>query len=890
MGETYLARPSAAGHVTVARAAGALWALDAMADAPVPAWVALPPGAVVHDVLGHPTRPLIAVVEEQDAEGGAQRVRVLTADGPEGGAVVHRAAGAVRLCGWWADDVLLLTHGTGAGHRPAQLLLCPIADTPGPAAEATRHTAPTGIAWADHASDGRIVMTSFGPRPVAWAGHRGGGAGRVMVHDPATGSTRWLPGTGNAADAVVLGDRVYWLDDLCGPVDVYTLPIDAGPEERPRRVTHLTGVGATSLRRGPGHLILGSLGRAWSLLPAEDGRLAEPIEIPTGEGVVVPAGHRRRVSRPAAPAVDRVVIAPNGPVAVVGEGRVRTLDGEWSTRRASGQGWIVDAAWDGAGGLLTLEHHDDRLLVVGPSPADPVWTVALGAAAAGADALTHAGGTTVVAGERLGVHVHASNAGPRRIDPDAAHRRSRPVVSPDGAHVAWTEEIDLQGGRLVLHDVRSAATAVLAPAGVHLTGPVFTADGGLVLLARPVSAIAGTAVPLEPGRVLGVDPGLLLTEEGAPAVRELWRAPVPLHELALVDGRPWARLAGGRWRPVHGPADVTGLAGAPVPGSSAPATQTDTGALQILERGGRTRTLTPPAAGPDPLRATAEIIRQVRAVRASLAGDASADTGWEEQVRAAARHVQDDADLVDVLTAAVGRTGISHSAVLGPGTPLTPDPAEALTRRMAAQLPPEASTVVLRDVSVRGWGQVMHLIRTWRGTGPLVLDLRFNEGGQFADALAAVLLPFLRRSATAAPGDGAAHPLLTGPCTTAVLIGEGTGSGGEHLAALLQGLPGVTLWGRRTAGAGTGFHRTRSIGGGLRIALPQYRLGGGRRDLIENTGVVPDVEVPGDHLAGDGFDDHLLELVAHSFPGTANVDPTTRKEREDDRLIAARSR
>ena len=55
-------------------------------------------------------------------------------------------------------------------------------------------------------------------------------------------------------------------------------------------------------------------------------------------------------------------------------------------------------------------------------------------------------------------------------------------------------------------------------------------------------------------------------------------------------------------------------------------------------------------------------------------------------------------------------------------------------------------------------------------------------------------------------------------------------------------------------------------------------------------GVVPDVEVPGDHLAGDGFDDHLLELVAHSFPGTANVDPTTRKEREDDRLIAARSR
>ncbi|MCC3264430.1 hypothetical protein LLE87_40365, partial [Paenibacillus polymyxa] len=76
---------------------------------------------------------------------------------------------------------------------------------------------------------------------------------------------------------------------------------------------------------------------------------------------------------------------------------------------------------------------------------------------------------------------------------------------------------------------------------VHLTGPVFTADGGLVLLARPVRAIAGTAVPLEPGRVRGVDPGLLLTEEGAPAVRELWRAPVPLHELALVDGRPWAR-------------------------------------------------------------------------------------------------------------------------------------------------------------------------------------------------------------------------------------------------------------------------------------------------------------------------------------------------------------
>ena len=48
----------------------------------------------------------------------------------------------------------------------------------------------------------------------------------------------------------------------------------------------------------------------------------------------------------------------------------------------------MDAAWDGAGGLLTLEHHDDRLLVVGSSPAAPVWTVALGAVAAGADALS----------------------------------------------------------------------------------------------------------------------------------------------------------------------------------------------------------------------------------------------------------------------------------------------------------------------------------------------------------------------------------------------------------------------------------------------------------------------------------------------------------------------
>ncbi|TFI32095.1 hypothetical protein E4A41_12205, partial [Micrococcus endophyticus] len=59
------------------------------------------------------------------------------------------------------------------------------------------------------------------------------------------GHRRMLDGTGNAADAVLLGGRVHWIDDLDGTPQVYSADPDR-PGDVPYAWPSLGPVGVTS--------------------------------------------------------------------------------------------------------------------------------------------------------------------------------------------------------------------------------------------------------------------------------------------------------------------------------------------------------------------------------------------------------------------------------------------------------------------------------------------------------------------------------------------------------------------------------------------------------------------------------------------------------------------
>lgn len=806
MSTSYAHRPSATADGLVAVVADSLW-LEHM-DGP----------AATHrvdDAIGHPTRPIVAVVEEDpDAPAPGVRVRLAPLEDPQAGPVLHRGAGPLRLLGWWDEDVLALAREPRAMPGSAEVLTL--------ACDGRRLDGPNLVAVAsvDHAADGRRVLTTSGPHPLTWNGHRGGGAGRVLLVEP-EGHRRMLDGTGNAADAVLLGGRVHWIDDLDGTPQVYSADPDR-PGDVPYAWPSLGPAGVTSLRRAGDRLVAGALGRVFTLRP-DDAHAArwEPVDVP--------------------------VPAPRAP----GE-QDRSADGHVATTG----GWTVDTAPGEGGDLFVLEHRDRAAVVVRhASDGRRETVVATGPGAVALDRIVHGGGVSAVSGDAAGVFAVVGVGDVRVLDGQDAHRRSRPAVSPDGRVVAWTREDDLQGGELRLHDLATGEDGRVTVSGFHVSSPVFAPDGSLFLTARPVSELGGTAAPMQPGRVLRLaQPVRAGTARGAD-LDVLPGEPGQVHELRLWNGVVHALGAGGRWASVSESPTTTAA------GESAPTT--------------------PPSSSTDVDPAPGEVLEEALRLIRHAAGqvgvihDDSADVDAPDTVlaafRDAAARARTRTDLADLLDHAVGTLGASHAVLLREEPPAV-SRSDVLLRRAASVLEDHARHVALTDVSVAGWRTVRDLVRGWRGHRSLVLDLRFNEGGQFADALGAVLTGFIFRSATARAAGGSRR-LLPGPSQVLVLIAETTGSGGEHLAAILRSLPGVTLLGRRTAGAGTGFHRVRTLGPGLRLCLPQYRLGGWERDAIENHGVTPHVHVPADPLAGDAYDDELLRAVVHHLRRTGDDRP-----------------
>jgi len=156
-----------------------------------------------------------------------------------------------------------------------------------------------------------------------------------------------------------------------------------------------------------------------------------------------------------------------------------------------------------------------------------------------------------------------------------------------------------------------------------------------------------------------------------------------------------------------------------------------------------------------------------------------------------------------------------------------------------------------------------------KGTRGLVLDLRINPGGSlnatiniadmFLDGgtiLTEVERGGKERSFEARPGgEGTGIPLV-------VLVGPGSASGAEVLAAALRDNNRAILVGEKTFGKATVNQlHDLSDGGALYVTVARWLTP--RGDLIEGVGVSPDIQVPTDQ--GQGNRDLALETAVNQL-------------------------
>lgn len=849
--------PSGAAADTVYLSGGRAWLLRSISSVPLPLDVGA--GQVI-GLLGNPERSEAVAVVRQDDQSELRHLDLVTGTVR----VLYQHTHLLSLLGWITSNTVVVGIDDGETPLPVELSLHSTDTPPGPRPSDVGITHLTSI---DHTADGLVVGTTGAIHPSTWRGYRGGARGRIQILDG--GRSRFLPLRDNGAHAVVVDERIYFLGDDQGPVDVYSLPIDGTGQ--PRRHTHFAEPGAVSLRRGLRHLIVGTPGEAWSLDPRGDElhRLTAP-----GRSTLP------REPDPPQPVERAVFDLDRARLAIRGAGLLTVVDvhsgSEWTLPH--GYGWVLDADWSPAGRLIVLVRSRDVVSVLQVDPESSI----IGAVSVPEADLTSmetavaldAG--VVISSETGGVVVVDESGALRWIVRGWSYRRSRPCASPDGRHLAWTEAAGHQGGTLHVADLRTGQVAVLAAAGQDISAPVFDRNGYLLFLSRMVSPTAGTASPLVPGSVVGRMTGddSLLDSVQEGRTQAVHRDPGVLLGLAVHDGL-WVRSSAG-WRSIDGPGPFE-LKGIPVGDGRSPVVK-DFGAdgeLLRLPGGEHSLTLPSPRVRPHDAHTTLQELLHLLHTQ----GMVEMPDDVERLILTLAPSARDSSDLRALATAAVRQIGRSHASIFRqqdlPQHLSLHTFVSRILDRARDRVGPGLAYVSLPDVSVKGLRALERLCRTWTGDGGLVMDLRYNSGGPFADHLHALFSNLLDRKTSAISPAGHEIELLTGPSRVHVLVNEYTGSGGEHLAALLSDHPKVVVWGRRTTGAGTAFHRTWALGAGLGVALPLYQLGGtGVRNRLENHGLEPHHHREANHTAGENLDQKLLSAVLtfdrDSFSGHSN--------------------
>ena len=162
----------------------------------------------------------------------------------------------------------------------------------------------------------------------------------------------------------------------------------------------------------------------------------------------------------------------------------------------------------------------------------------------------------------------------------------------------------------------------------------------------------------------------------------------------------------------------------------------------------------------------------------------------------------------------------------------------------------------------------------------IVLDERFNHGGQIADYVINALLPTVQMATLAREGEDMLDPAqaIYGP--KVMIANEMAGSGGDALPWLFKRARIGPLVGTRTWGGLVGIGGYPKLVDGGSITAPRWGLYSAEGKYeVENIGVSPDIEVEQDpELVRAGHDPQLEKAVQLALDGLAKA-PFVRPKR-----------
>jgi tricorn protease len=150
------------------------------------------------------------------------------------------------------------------------------------------------------------------------------------------------------------------------------------------------------------------------------------------------------------------------------------------------------------------------------------------------------------------------------------------------------------------------------------------------------------------------------------------------------------------------------------------------------------------------------------------------------------------------------------------------------------------------------------------GKDAVVLDERFNHGGQLADYIVEVLARAPLLGATTREGEDRVIPSLAIFGPKVMIANQMSGSGGDALPWLFKQAKLGPVVGTRTWGGLVGIGGYPTLVDGGRITAPRFAIYGIHGEWeVENKGVAPDVEVDQDpELQRQGHDPQLERAVA----------------------------
>jgi tricorn protease len=183
--------------------------------------------------------------------------------------------------------------------------------------------------------------------------------------------------------------------------------------------------------------------------------------------------------------------------------------------------------------------------------------------------------------------------------------------------------------------------------------------------------------------------------------------------------------------------------------------------------------------------------------------------------------------------------------------------------------------VFIPDTAAGGFANFNRYFYSQVGKDAMVLDERFNHGGQVADYVITALQHQPVMAIASREGDDLVDPAQAVFGPKVMIANEMSGSGGDALPWLFKRAKIGPLVGTRTWGGLVGIGGyPRLIDGGI-VTAPRWGLYSADGDwAIENKGVPPDVEVEQDPaLVRQGHDPQLERAVALALEALAKNPP-----------------